>query len=96
MKDGNECDLLRARSLLWNMIPCQRSTYLLVGEAVNAFAYLGKVTYVVVGQFAVQYEVAQGIALPSRPVLGPFENLFENIYGLTTKSMSAGSPFHWL
>ena len=50
----------------------------LVQRAVRALADVGQRADVVIGQFAVQHEAAQSIALPGRAILGPIQELLEN------------------
>ena len=76
-----------AGRLLRHMVFCERSDILLFGESVRALADLGQRADVVIGEFAVQHEAAQRIALPGRAVLGPFKDFFENSHLLIIRSM---------
>jgi hypothetical protein len=46
---------------------------LLFGEPVLALAHISQRTDVVIRKFAIQYETAQSIALPSRAAMRPFK-----------------------
>ena len=56
------------------------------GEPVHALADVRERPDVVIGKVAVQNEAAQGVALPSRAVLGPLKEFFENGHAHVTES----------
>jgi hypothetical protein len=56
---------------------------------VSALAEVGQRADVITGEFPVQHEAAQGIALPGRAVLRPLKEFFENSHVCITESRAA-------
>jgi hypothetical protein len=73
MKDGQEGNGSAACRLDRHMILGQWKDISLFCEPVFALAHIGQRADIVIRQFAIQYETAQSIALPSRTATRPFK-----------------------
>ena len=74
------------------MLLSERSDVLLFGESVRALADVGQRANVAIYKFTILHETTQGIALPDRTVLGPFEDLFEYCHFHITESRENLAP----
>ena len=69
------------------MLLGERGDVLFFSESVRALADVGQRTDVVIRKLAMQYEAAQGIALPGRAVLRPIKDFVENTHAFNSVSL---------